>query len=145
MSGWSASTLWWLLSLLLVLAELASGSFYLLMLAVGAAVGGLAAWLGAPLALQLAVAALAGGGAVLWLFQRRRRHPKQPAPQANPDLNLDVGQQVQVLAWEADGHATVIHRGASWQARHQGPGAPKPGPHQIVAVEAICLVLRPLP
>ena len=38
---WSASTGWWLAAGVLVAAELATGTFYLLMLALGAA-----AWLG---------------------------------------------------------------------------------------------------
>jgi hypothetical protein len=44
----SASTLWWLATGALVVLELTSGTFYLLMLALGAAAGALAAHLGCP-------------------------------------------------------------------------------------------------
>ena len=51
------STLWWIATGVLVALELASGTFYLLMLAIGGVAGALAAHAGAPLPIQLAVAA----------------------------------------------------------------------------------------
>ena len=69
---WSASTGWWLTAGVLVVAELATGTFYLLMLALGAAAGALAAHAGLGFTAQMAVAALLGGGAVVVWHQRRR-------------------------------------------------------------------------
>ena len=43
---WHASTVWWLITGGLVAAELATGTFYLLMLALGAAAAAVAAHLG---------------------------------------------------------------------------------------------------
>ena len=40
---WTGATVWWIAAGLLVVAELASGTFYLLMLALGAGAGALAA------------------------------------------------------------------------------------------------------
>ena len=56
------STLWWLAAGVAVAAELLSGTFYLLMLALGMAAAGLAANLGAPAQAQMLVAAGVGGG-----------------------------------------------------------------------------------
>lgn len=139
---WSASTAWWLTGGLLVVAELATGTFYLLMLALGAAAGALAAHAGLGLAGQLAAAALVGGGAtVAWHLRRSQRPAALPAP-LNPDVNLDVGSTVQVPLWQPDGTTRVPYRGSSWEARHVGGGAPQPGLHVIRAVEGTRLLLE---
>ena len=64
------STIWWLLAGGAVAIELATGTFYLLMLSAGLMAGALAAHLGLPLTGQIITAALVGGGAVaLWHWQ----------------------------------------------------------------------------
>jgi membrane protein implicated in regulation of membrane protease activity len=121
------STLWWLLAGAAVAIELVTGTFYLLMLAIGLAAGALAAHIGVGQAAQLVVAALVGGGAVTaWHFQRRRRTAEE-AGGANPNMNLDVGESVHVDRWSADQTATVRYRGANWTVvplggTHEGPG-----------------------
>ena len=138
-----ASTLWWVLAGLLVVAELLSGTFYLLMLALGAAAAALAAHAGAGLATPLVAAAGGGGGATAaWHFKRARAPRSAPAA-SNADVNLDIGQTVIVEAWDAHGLASVRHRGAAWTARHAAPGEPRPGAHLIVAVHGNRLDLAP--
>src|SRR4051812_32834214 len=108
------STLWWLLAGAAVAVELLTGTFYLLMLAIGLAAAALAAHSGANQAIQLVVAAVVGGGAVTaWHFKRGRRPEEAPAA-ANPNVNLDVGESVHVEHWSPDHTATVRHRGANW-------------------------------
>jgi membrane protein implicated in regulation of membrane protease activity len=140
---WSAATLWWLLAGVLVAAELATGSFYLLMLALGAAAGALAAHSGLGATAQVALAAVLGGGATAgWHFKRYSRPQSAPSP-SNRDMLLDVGQTVHVPAWE-QGRLTHVHyRGASWAARYEGPGEPAPGEHIIVSVHGSELHLAP--
>jgi membrane protein implicated in regulation of membrane protease activity len=137
----SASTWWWVATGVLVAAELASGTFYLLMLAVGTAAAALAAHGGAGFATQLVAAALIGGGTTLAWHFKRGRTPKAPPAAMNRDLNLDVGEQVIVTAWRADGHTEVSYRGATWRARYGGSGTPQPGRHVIRAVDGSQLVL----
>ena len=108
------STIWWLMAGVAVAVELATGTFYLLMLAIGLAAGALAAHAGAEMPIQFVVAAVVGGGAVAALHLTRRRRPPAAPPQANPDMNPDVGETVQVTAWNADGTANVRYRGANW-------------------------------
>lgn len=140
---WSLSTWWWVVCGGLVAAELASGTtFYLLMLALGAATAALAAHAGLDFSLQMIMAAVIGGGAVTWWHRRQVRHPRVPA-QANPNVNLDIGQSLDVLHWRADGTAEVKYRGAAWQARFIGNGSPNSGRHVIRAVEGSCLLLEP--
>ncbi|HEU5297439.1 MAG TPA: NfeD family protein [Burkholderiaceae bacterium] len=141
--SWAPSTVWWVIAGLLVAVELATGTFYLLMLALGAIAGALTAHAGGSLSAQLVAAAIVGGGAVAAWHLRRTRQPAAPPAEANRDLNLDIGTRVQVSAWNADGTARVPYRGATWSARHGGSGTPRPGAHVIVAVQGNELVLRP--
>lgn len=139
----TASTLWWLTAGALVAAELASGTFYLLMVALGCVAGALAALAGLALAPQIVWAALIGGGATAGWHLRRRGLAPAVASARNRDVNLDIGQTVQVSHWAEDGSARVLYRGASWSARHAGSGVPAPGPHVIVALLGSELQVKP--
>ena len=138
---WNLATLWWIAAGALVAAELASGTFYLLMLAVGAVAGALAAHLGLGLTSQMLAAAALGGVAVVAWHLRRSKAPKAEPASHNPDVNLDIGQSVQVDTWTADGRAQVQYRGAAWQARFIGSNPAQSGRHVIRAVEGSCLLL----
>lgn len=138
---WNWTTLWWIAAGGLVAAELASGTFYLLMLAVGAAAGAVAAHLGLSPTGQMLGAALVGGAAIVAWHRRRSRAPRAAPASSNPDVNLDIGQHVQVDAWSADGLAQVNYRGAAWQARFIGTTPAQSGRHVIRAVEGSCLLL----
>lgn len=138
------SMLWWIVAGVLVGAELLTGTVYLLLLSIGMAAAGLAAWLGVALAGQMLVCALVGGGAMLlWRWKLRKSGP----PRADAALDLDIGQRVHVRHWAADGQASVHYRGAPWQARWVDPtqAPPGPGDYAIVAVDGSRLVLGPIP
>ena len=142
--SWDASTLWWLLAGILVAAELATGTFYLLMLALGCAAGAAAAHLGLGTVAQVVTAAVLGGGATIGWHFKRLREPKSAPAASNRDVNLDVGQAVHVPAWAADGTARVQYRGATWSVRLADNGPPAPGPHTIVALHGSELLLAPV-
>jgi membrane protein implicated in regulation of membrane protease activity len=108
------SVYWWSAAGIAVAVELATGTFYLLMLAIGLAAGAVAAHSGAQMPTQFIVAAVIGGAAVTGLRMQRRRAPAAVAAQANPDVNPDIGETVQVDEWQPDGTASVRYRGASW-------------------------------
>ena len=108
------STVWWLLAGAAVAVELMSGTFYLLMLAIGLAAGAIAAHAGAALTTQLIAAALIGGGAVAAWHLKRGGRRAEPAASANRDVNLDVGEVVHVDAWGPEGTASIRYRGANW-------------------------------
>lgn len=140
------STFWWIATAVAVVAELASGTFFLLMIALGLAAAAVAAHLQTALTTQLLCAALLGGGAVaLWTLLRSRRPESAPAS-ANPDVNIDIGQRVHVSRWASDGSARVRYRGAEWSARWQGaaagePPPPAPGEFVIRALQGNQLVV----
>jgi len=135
------ATAWWVACGVLIAIEMATGTFYLLMLALGCATGALLAHLGLNLSQQLIGASLVGGAAVAICHFRRSKHPKAPPPATNTDLHLDIGQSVQVDQWQADGSCQVKHRGALWQARFQGDGKPHAGRYVIRAMEGNQLLL----
>ena len=139
----SSPTLWWIAAGVLVAAELATGTFYLLMVALGCAAGAVSAYLGLAASAQLVVAALVGSGSTYAWHLKRSREPSGAPAESNHDVNLDIGQTVQVPAWNADGSARVQYRGAPWSVRLLQPGTPAPGPHVIVAVRGSELQLAP--
>ncbi len=131
-------TLWLLLAGGLVIAELLTGTFYLLMLSLGAAAAALMAYADGSLTWQFVTAAIVGGGAaVLW-------HLKKPLSNDAQDSNvhLDIGETVTVDAWDAQGHTQVKHRGAQWAAMCSPGKTPETGLHRIIEMQGNCLVLE---
>jgi membrane protein implicated in regulation of membrane protease activity len=142
------TTIWWLFAGSAVGLELLTGTFYLLMFALGLAAGAISAHLGLSQPLQIVVAAAVGGGAVLYwhLRQSKLRALEGASTASNNDIHLDIGSTIDVAAWSASGTARVLHRGAEWAARHsasglQGSDTFASGLHRITAVEGNTLVL----
>jgi len=131
---WNAPTLWWLAAGALVATELATGTFYLLMLAVGCAAGAVAAHAGLGATPQVLAAAALGGGATVAWHLKRSRQAKDAPPESNRNVNLDIGQTLRVNAWGPDGMARVQYRGSAWSVRLAHGAAPAPGEHIIVSV-----------
>ena len=137
----SESTIWWLLAGAAVGIEMVTGTFYLLMLAIGLAAAAIASHLGLPLTWQLVAAAVVGGGAVvLWHILRGRQPSKLPA-QSNSDVHIDIGEPVYVDTWNLDGTASVKYRGSNWAAITHG-SAPSVGQHRIKELLGNRLVLE---
>ncbi len=113
------SSIWWLLTGVAVAAELMTGTFYLLMFALGLAAAAIAAHMGLGLASQLVIAAIVGGGAVVaWHLLRGKKSVGKSA-EFNSDVNMDIGQTIYIEAWQADGTANVKYRGSNWIAQLQ--------------------------
>ena len=103
--------IWWVLATVLVGVELMTGTFYLLAVGFAFIVGGVAAWLGASLEIQLVVGGVLSVVGVMVAHQWRARRA-MPLPQAS----LDLGQSVRVQTWRDDGSARVEYRGTQWDA-----------------------------
>ncbi len=129
-----SATMWWLAAGAAVAVELVTGTFYLLMVAVGLAAAAMAAHAGAGTPTQLVVAAVIGGGAVVVWHLRRGKRPAAPLAGANKDVNLDIGETIHITEWNTDGTATVSYRGASWTCLHRDGAAPSTGLHKVVEV-----------
>lgn len=125
------STIWWLVTGAAVGLELVTGTFYLLMLAVGTAAAALAAHAGATTTVQLVVGALVGCGAVVAWHQIRKRRVDDPSVRSLRSVNLDVGETVMVDAWQPDGTTSVKYRGANWTGIHRDNVVPAAGMHKV--------------
>lgn len=137
----SGHLFWWIGGGVLVVAELLTGTFYLLMIALGFLAGVLAYALGAPLNLQLGVAALVALIAVFVLrrsrFARRRRNGDASR---DPGVNLDIGESLAVAGWR-DGRARAMYRGAEWDVE-LAPGEPEDARlYEIKAMRGSCLIV----
>jgi membrane protein implicated in regulation of membrane protease activity len=140
----ASSTFWWLLAATAVALELASGTFYLLLMALGFAGAALAAHLGAGLAVQITVAAAVAAGSVVGWYAVRRERRASGRSQRGEALDLDIGETVQVDTWNADGTATVRYRGAAWTALARAGTLPAPGPHRVAGMVGSRLLVEPL-
>jgi membrane protein implicated in regulation of membrane protease activity len=139
-----ASTYWWLAAGIAVVAELFTGTFYLLMLAIGLAAGALAAHAGLGEAWQVWSCAVVSVIAILGVYFMRRNRPDEPPARANRSVNLDVGETIQIDAWQSDGTAAVKYRGASWTAIHRPGVPPTTGAHRVAELVGNRLVVEPI-
>lgn len=127
----SNATFWWLLAGTMVALELFTGTFYLLMLAIGVAAAAVAAHSGLGLTGQLLVAASVGSAAVILWHLKKMQQAKNPSAVATSKVSLDVGELVHVEQWLTDGTARVSYRGAKWDAVHRPGAVPGPGQHRV--------------
>ena len=109
---------WLIAGIVLVIVELLTGTFYLLILGVAAMLAALAAWAGAPFIVEVLVAGT--------LLIRRRR---VGATTDDGLASIDVGQPVTFETWTdaAARVARVRHRGASWDAEIGADATPVAG------------------
>src|SRR5512132_1400036 len=120
--------LWAILGLALVIVELLTGTFYLLMLALAAFGAALSAWLGQGFEVQAMVAAVVAAAGCYGVHVYRAKNAKQ---QMAP---LDAGQPASFELWtdQAARRARVRYRGASWDAELEGDDAPEAGANLYV-------------
>ena len=111
---------WLLVGLALIVVELLTGTFYLLILGLAASIGAAVAWLGAPIWVQAVLVGAAGVVGCVILHKRKLARPAKPA-----DNQMDVGQTVTVESWisEPQRLARVRYRGAPWEAEILGTDA----------------------
>jgi membrane protein implicated in regulation of membrane protease activity len=134
----SAYVAWFVVGFVLLIAELLTGTFYLLVLAIAAGVGGLVALGGGSLPLQLVVAAAIGLAGSLWL---RRSRAGRTSPAAEALQNLDLGQTVRVDHWSAGRTARATYRGAQWDVELAAGEEPLAGDFVIREIHGSRLVV----
>lgn len=105
--------IWFIAGFVLIIAELLTGTFFLLMLGAGAFAGGLITLAGAPFWLQAFVAGVVAAIGVFVLQKRKKSSITAPG-----DNQLDAGHHVQFDSWvnETARLARVRYRGAIWEA-----------------------------
>lgn len=110
--------LWLIAGLALIVIEVMTGTFYLLVLGIAAFAGALAAYFGANL---LAQVTCTGVFAAIGLFAVQRWRQARAADPP-PDRSLDLGQAVTIESWLDPNtkRVRVRYRDASWDAQLVG-------------------------
>ena len=131
-----ADWLWAILGLALVIVELLTGTFYLLMLAVAAFGAALAALLGQPFGVQAVVAAVVAAAGCYGVHVYRAKNDKAQMPP------IDAGQPASFENWVDEGArlARVRYRGAPWDARVEADAAPASSPPSPLTAGAMLYV-----
>lgn len=119
--------MWVVAGFVLVIAELVSGTFYLLVVGIGAFAGAVCAYLGAN---EVVSAVIASAIALVGAFVVHSWHVRNRARTPHGSNFLDRGQAVVLEGWVDEGArvARVKYRGAWWDAKlarsdeHPPPG-----------------------
>jgi membrane protein implicated in regulation of membrane protease activity len=141
MENW---VLWFIVAGVMVILELFTGTFYLLMIAIGVAAGGIAALIGWGFSVQFIVAGFVGVLATGLL--RRTKLGKIDKGDANrdPNVNLDIGQSVHIEAWSGSEDrwtARVMYRGAMWDVDLAEGETAMPGTYIIREIRGSRLIV----
>lgn len=126
--------LWIIVGSALVIAELLTGTFYLLVIGLGAFVAAVVAWTGLNVLFQAVVGGAVALAGAWWVHHWHEAKRRIDGGKSNL---LDRGQPVVLEGWsnEPAGIARVKYRGTSWDARVAG-SAPRPMPGATLYIEA---------
>ncbi|AOK29430.1 NfeD family protein [Burkholderia singularis] len=133
--GW-----WWIGVGVFAVAELLTGTFYLLMIALGFLAGAIAHLAGAPVQWQIAAAAFVALAAVFALRRSGLGRRQRRDASANPDVNIDIGATLVVEQWR-DRRARVQYRGAQWDVVLADGERDDAHRYEVRAVRGNCLVV----
>lgn len=129
---------WFLLAFGLLALEMATGTFYMLIVSIALGLAGIAALLGLNLPLQITLSAVAS---ILGTVILRRMKGIRTGKMISQ--SLDIGQSVRVISWREDGVARVYYRGTEWDAELESPCSSRDGVLYIKAVQGSKLILTP--
>lgn len=115
--------IWLLVGLGLIVVELMTGTFYLLIIGIAALVGAIVAYAGGSFMLQVIIAGGAAVAGTVYLQTRKKR------PSETKDDSLDIGQSVTLDSWVSEPQrlARVKYRDALWDAMVTGTDSVSPG------------------
>ena len=110
--------IWMIIGFALVIVELITGTFYLLMLGVAAFGGAAIAYAGQGFVVQALVAVLLAAAGCYGAHVYRAKNSKEQM------VSVDAGQPANFEHWvdQGGGLARVRYRGASWDAKVDGAG-----------------------
>ena len=117
---------WLIAAVLLFVAEMFMGTFYLLVVSASFVSAGLAEWLlGTPTAVNVSIASLFSVIGIILV--RRWQKSRPPRTREQQDNDLDIGQTVVLEHALPDGLWLVRYRGTQWQARLEHPADARSG------------------
>jgi membrane protein implicated in regulation of membrane protease activity len=116
---------WWAIAGIgLIIVELMTGTFLLLILGIAALAGAAVAYFGLSFWAQVLVAGAIASVGMIWVS--RTHGEKLKTSRGKDEHTLDIGQMVELESWvsEADGIAKVRYRNATLDARVEGTRTP---------------------
>jgi membrane protein implicated in regulation of membrane protease activity len=136
---------WLVLAGVLVILEIFTGTFYLLMIAIGMAAGALLAWFGADDTIQVIVAAAMALLATYLLRKSKYGKIQRNDAARDPNVNMDIGQVLTIDEWKNDQGeqyvARVMYRGAKWDVELEQHADPRPGLFKIREIRGSRLIV----
>src|SRR3546814_17391652 len=108
---------------------MATGTCYLLLLALGLVASGAAAYTGLSLVWQIVSGLIVSLIGLVVLHRYRQSKGHEPT-QSDPDVVQDIGQSVIVDAWAEKGQSSVCYRCANWKTRLEANQPMQPGEHK---------------
>ena len=132
---------WLIVGTILLIVELTTGTFYLLMLAIATIPAWIAHQLGASWFVQSLIYLICATILIV-LVKRYRKSSDSSTPQLVD--NLDAGAIVQVTQWQGGiGHAN--YRGTNWQvALTESLDLPADGTYRVVRIDGTRLLVQPI-
>ena len=128
--------IWWILAAVLIGAEMLTGTFYLLAVGIAFALGGVVAWVGASLPMQLLTAGvLSVVGTVIANRWRRARGDPPPSPGSTSARACTSNRGKPTAS------ARVVYRGTKWNGVLASSETPRRHTMYIVATRGSTLVL----
>jgi membrane protein implicated in regulation of membrane protease activity len=136
---------WFALAAVVVILEMFTGTFYLLMIGIGLAAGGLAALAGTGSALQFIIAAIAGICATYLLRRSKLGKWHKSDTARDPNVNLDIGQTLTIEQWHNGtgdlSTARAMYRGAMWDVQLAQGAVARPGLFVIREIQGSRLIV----
>lgn len=143
MDAWMS---WLVVAGVVVIIELFTGTFYLLMISIGLLAGAFAAIGGLGTELQMIAAAIVGALATLALHKSKYGWREAKDASRDPNVNMDIGQRITVQQWQDQGSgkftARAMYRGAMWDVELQH-SAGYAGVYIIEEIQGSRLMVRP--
>ena len=137
--------LWFVAAGMLVTFEIFTGTFYLLMIALGFTAGGIVALVGADDSIQYIAAAIVGASATYALRRSKLGKTQKNSSARDPNVNLDIGQTIVINDWRNDERsgytARSMYRGAMWDVELAHGAAAQPGVFTIREVRGSRLIV----
>ncbi len=143
MADW---VVWFVGAAAVAMLEMFTGTLYLLMMAIGCAVGGAAALMGASSIVQFVAA---GGVAIVATYTVSRsklgKFNKKTDAAHDPNINLDIGQTLSIKQWDMSegsvAKARVMYRGAMWDVQLAHGATVQSGLFTILEIRGSCLIV----
>lgn len=136
--------IWFVIAGICLVAELFSGTFYLLIIGIALGLAGLAGLLVTSFLIQLVIVLIASMVGLMIVRNSRLKSNKNKSF-TDMDLTLDIGQKIVVDQWHKEGHSYLSeakYRGANWQISYEGDVPAVPGTYQITGINGNVLQVK---